>query len=112
MNISQDALVVLSQIIPTLLLASYLDREVLERISTYSTRIKYYWFSVITFILLGEFIAILALVNGPIDGWRGFVVVFAALLGLVNLFSIAGRRVLVLDLVSGLPVKKNRSKKP
>ncbi len=111
MNMSFDALVVLSQIIPLLLLASYFDRDVLNKISTYSKRIKYYWFSVITFILIGELIAIISLVNGYIDGWRGTVVFFAAVFALINLFSIAGWRVLGLDLVSGLPVKKRTPKK-
>jgi len=111
MDISQDALVVLSQIIPILLLASYLDRDVLNKISSYSKSTKYYWFIIITFIIIGELIAILGLVDGPIDGWRGFVVLFAALFALVNLFSIAGWRVLGLDLVSGLPSKKRKSSK-
>ena len=111
MKISFDALVVLSQIIPILLLASYFDRDVLNKISTYSRAIKYYWFSVIAFILIGELIAILALINGSIDGWRGTIVLVAVVFALINLLSIAGWRVLDFDLVSGLPVKKKRKTK-
>lgn len=111
MDISFDALVVLAQIIPILLLASYFDRDALNKISTYSRRIQYYWFGVISFILVGELVALFALVDGEINGWRGAVVFFAAVLAVINLFSIAGWRVLGLDLVSGLPIKKKRPSK-
>jgi len=103
MELSLNALTVLSQIIPLLLLASYFDRDALAKISTYSKSIRYYWFGVISVILLGELFAIFGLINGQIDGWRGVLVIAAAILALVNLFSIAGWRVLGLDLVSGLP---------
>lgn len=112
MYVSFQALVVLAQIIPILLLASYFDRDALRKIGTYSRAVKIYWFSIMMFILGGELLAITAIASTrPLDGWQGLVVYTAALFALVNLMSIAGWRVLGYDLVSGLPVIKRKKTK-
>jgi hypothetical protein len=111
MYLSTESLIALSQIIPILLLASYFDKDVLIKISTYTTKTKYYWLFVVVVILIGEFIAIMGFIDGSIDGWRAYVVLVAVLLALINLFSIASWRVLGFDLISGLPEKKKKRKK-
>lgn len=108
MYISHEAVIVLAQVIPVLLLASYFDKDVLLKISTYNKKMRYYWLSVVSIILLGELTAILGVINGAIDGWRGYLVFFAVVLALINLFSIAGWRVFGIDLISGLPAKKKK----
>lgn len=108
MQLSSDALITLSQIIPILLLAAYFDKEVLDKIRTYNDRIKYYWLGVVTVILIGEFIAVMGVIQGPIDGVRGYIVLSAFIFALFNLLSIAAWKVLGFDLVSGLPDEKKR----
>lgn len=111
MYISTEALTALAQIIPILLLASYLDKEVLLKVSTYSSKIKYFWLAIVFVILGGEYIAVMGMLEGPVDGIRGFIVIFAFMCALFNLLNIAFWRVLNFDLVSGMPAKNTKARK-
>ena len=109
MNIPYEALVVVSQVIPILLLASYFDRDVLNKISTYNKRTKYGWVATIYLVVIGELIALIGVISGEaLVGWQGFTVMLALVLALFNLLNIAGWRVLGLDPVSGMSKKKKK----
>lgn len=108
MELSESAAIALAQIIPILLLASYFDLDALGKIGKASAWTRIYWVSTIALILFGEMIAVLAIVEGGVAGWRGYAVVLAVILCLTNLFSIATWRMFGLDLISGLPTDSNK----
>lgn len=112
MEISFASLVVISQIIPVLVLASYFDKEVLTKISTYNKTTKISWIGIIFIIVIGEFIAIDAIARGEgVGPLSGTIVYVAAIFALLNLLNIAGWRVFGLDLVSGMPSKGKKKHK-
>lgn len=112
MDISYEALVVIAQVVPILLLASYFDSEVLSKISTYSRRTKYSWLTAIYVIVIGEFTALMGIIGGKgADGIGGFVVAISLVVALVNLLNVASWRILGRDLVSGNAPKPKKSKK-
>lgn len=112
MEISFASLIVLAQIIPVLVLASYFDKEVLMKMSTYNKATKLSLIGIIFVIVIGEFIAIDAIAKGQgVDSLSGILVYIAACFALLNLLNIAGWRIFGLDLVSGMPSKKPHNKK-
>lgn len=113
MEISKDLLIVIAQIVPILLLASFLDSDVLKQLREYSSKAQYYWLSLIAFILIGLAFTLAAIADNGADGWRGWVVWITVFASLVNIFSIALWRVKGVSFLMlwGLDAEEKRPKK-
>ena len=93
MEISKDLLIVIAHIIPLLLLASFLDSDVLKQLRKYSNKAQYYWLFLIAFILVGLAITLMSIADNGADGWQAWVIWTAVFASLVNIFGIALWRV-------------------
>ena len=93
MELSTELLIVIAHIMPILLLASFLDSEVLKQMRQYSRKAQYYWLGLIAYILIGLAITLVAIADGGAGGWQAWVIWAAVFASLVNVFGIALWRV-------------------
>ena len=93
MEISKDLLTVFAHIIPLLLLASFLDSDVLRELRSYSKKAQYSWLSIIALILFGLSLTLISIVDGAAEGWMAWFIWVAVFTSVVNVFGIALWRV-------------------
>lgn len=108
MELSKDSVVVIAQIIPVLLLASFLDKDILSSVRSGSVNNRVVALGYILFILFGEILAIVGVVNGGLLGWQGLVVMVAALFAVASMLNVAMYRLFDYDFLSGLPQPKKK----
>ena len=113
MEISKDLLTVIAHIIPLLLLASFLDSDVLKQLRKYSNKAQYYWLFLIAFILVGLAMTLIAIANNGAAGWVAWVIWVAVFASLVNIFGIALWRVKGVSflMLMGYDAQEKRTKK-
>ena len=103
MDLSREAVDAIAQIIPVLLLASFLDKEILGNVRKMSVRYRLSVLGYILFILLGETLAIIGLTSDGLSGWQAVVVVLAAAFSVGSLLNVATYRLCDSDILTSLP---------
>ena len=93
MELSQDVLIVIANTIPLLLIASFLDSDVLKQLRKYSNKAQYYWLFLVAYILFGLAVTLISIANNGAHGWQAWVIWVAVFASLVNIFSVALWRV-------------------
>lgn len=106
MELSKEAVDAIAQIIPVLLLASFLDKEILGNIRRSTLRARLVAFFYIAVILIGEVLAVIGIADGGLSGWQGLFVVVAVSFAIGSLFNLATYRLFDYDFLSGLPKKR------
>lgn len=112
MYMSQNALIAIAQIIPILLLATFLDRDVIANAREGSKLKRSIVFSLIILILLGELLAIIAIMTGESRPWSNIVIAVAAGCAVASMANVASWRLFDYDFLTGLPHSlKNRKRR-
>lgn len=111
--ISKDLLVVIANVIPMLIIASFLDGDAQRHLRTYSRRVQYYWISMIALVLFGELLALACIDKGGANWWQGVIIWTAVLSVLIYVLMIALWRIRGTSLAaySGLEPRKKKMKK-
>lgn len=113
MEISKDVLVVIANVIPMLIIASFLDGDAQRQLRTYPRKIQSYWISLIAIVLFGELLAIICIGKGSANWWQSVVIWAAVLSVMIYVLMIALWRIRGTSLAaySGLETRKKKAAK-